>query len=273
MAINYPLYLLLGIAPSLIWLGFYLRKDCHPESNRMILQVFIFGMLATLPAALIELGLYDFIFGNLGMSLIALLIYLLFGIALTEEVVKYAVVRWRIFKKSAMDEPLDIMLYMIIGALGFAALENIFYIIQFSILEAFWISALRFVGAVFLHALASGTLGYFIALSFLKPEEKKKNLTLGFGAAILLHTAFNYAIIKIEDNIIFAFVVILLLTSMALFVSSAFRKLKKIKSVVLLNKDDLFLQQTKKGNGGAGRKPGRTAGGGNKRSDRRKSHN
>jgi len=232
--VTFPIYILLGIIPSLIWLSFYLRKDSHPESNQMILRIFFLGMLATIPAALIELGIFSFVSEIFGASLFSSLFYLFFGIALTEEVIKYSVVRWRIFRSPEFDEPLDLMLYMIIAALGFAALENIFYVIQFNILEALWISALRFVGAVFLHTLASGTLGYFLALSLINPKGRVKNVVVGFTVAILLHGVFNYFILKMGENLIFVIPIIVMLGALAFFVSYGFRKLKQMKSICII---------------------------------------
>jgi RsiW-degrading membrane proteinase PrsW (M82 family) len=44
---------------------------------------------------------------------------------INREIFKYLVVRFKVIKNPAFDEPTDIMLYMIIAALGFAAVENI----------------------------------------------------------------------------------------------------------------------------------------------------
>ena len=53
---EYPILIFFGLAPSAAWLLFYLRKDVHPESNRMILKVFFFGMIVALPVVLAEMG-------------------------------------------------------------------------------------------------------------------------------------------------------------------------------------------------------------------------
>ena len=52
----FSIYIIFGLAPSIIWLLFYLRKDSHPESNRMVLKIFFYGMLAALPAVFLEIG-------------------------------------------------------------------------------------------------------------------------------------------------------------------------------------------------------------------------
>jgi len=122
---TYPFYIFFGLAPSIIWLLFYLRKDAHPESNRMIIKIFFFGLLSALPAVFLEVGIFQE-FNRLALPSIFITILNVFiGVALVEEVLKYLVVRGKVVKSPELDEPLDLMLYMIIAALGFAALENI----------------------------------------------------------------------------------------------------------------------------------------------------
>ena len=137
---------------------------------------------------------------------------------------------YKVLNNQEFDEPVDAMIYMIIAGLGFAALENILCLIpSISLSEILGISALRFVGATFLHALCSGTIGFFLALSIYEAK-RKKLLMVGIILATFLHGLFNYSIIVIEGSlkIIIPSLIIILL---ALFVSLGFKKLKKMKSV------------------------------------------
>lgn len=247
----YVIFVIFGLLPSIIWLLFYLRKDVHPESNKMILKVFFFGMLAAVLAAVIEMELFGaFVF--LGGGYTKTFLFFLFSefiiIALVEETSKFLFVKEKVVNHWEFDEPVDAMIYMIIVALGFAALENTLvlfsnsgdYIISSVIQEAALISSFRFLGATFLHALASGTIGYFLALSFFKPAKRLELILKGLIIATLLHGLFNISIMVIEsgareDNMIkfvssFAFIIVLL-SGLAFFVSRGFRKLKKLKSV------------------------------------------
>lgn len=202
----------------------------------MILKVFLCGMLAVIPAVFAQL-LFLKAIEKLPFSPFLILILSLFiGVALVEEVTKYLVVRFKVLGSSELDEPLDVMLYMIIAALGFAALENVFYLFgPEDISDVFWTNIFRFLGAVFGHALWAGTLGYFLALSFYKPKEKLKLLALGLFLAIALHGAFDYAIIQmIETEKLAWFDLIVVMTiSLAIFVTLGFKKLQKMKSVCL----------------------------------------
>jgi len=61
------LYIFLGLAPSIIWLLFYLRRDVHPEPKSEVIKVFFYGMLVALGAIFLERGVFK-IFKNLSLS-------------------------------------------------------------------------------------------------------------------------------------------------------------------------------------------------------------
>lgn len=237
---GYPVYIFFGLLPSVIWLLFYLRKDSHPESNRMVIKIFLWGVLITIPAALVEIGIFSFLVNPFSQwietsSFLFLLIYNIFAISLVEEISKYLVVREKIVKDPAFDEPVDAMIYMIIAALGFAALENLLILAPFgkSFLfgETLKIVLLRFIGATFLHALASGIIGFFLALSFYYSYKRIRLYLTGFGLAVSLHAVYNLSIIKIVENDKYIIVPVIALALSAVFVSFGFKKLKKIKSI------------------------------------------
>ena len=169
-----------GLAPSFIWLCFYIRKDAHPESNKMVLKIFSFGMTMTIIAAILELGAQktvesgtNFVQDSVFLSSVSfvlyncLIIFLILLNAFIEEYIKYAVVKETVLNNSAFDEPTDAMIYMIIVGLGFAAVENmliLFSMENFFGMQTAYVWSLRFFGATLLHALCSGTVGYFLAL-------------------------------------------------------------------------------------------------------------
>ncbi len=241
----YPIYLLLlAIAPGLIWLFYFLKKDVHPEPKRMILKIFFFGMLSALPAALIEVGFRQlspekiFSIKAWEHDFVAFLSVLV-GVALVEEVLKYLVVQGKILKSSELDEPMDLILYMIIAALGFATLENIFIffspeIFPYTFQETFSLAIFRFISATFLHALCSGTIGFFLALSFCETKMKKLLLPAGFAIAVLLHGLYNFSIMELGGILRFGIPLVILI-SLAAFVSFGIKKLRKLKSICKIN--------------------------------------
>ncbi|MBU4351117.1 PrsW family intramembrane metalloprotease [Candidatus Parcubacteria bacterium] len=231
---NYLFLIIFGLAPSIIWLLYFLRRDSHPENNFQVFKIFIYGALAVLPAALIQFGIFEAV-EFIQPSTIKTFLMMFFGVALIEELLKYLVVRDKIMRSPHFDEPMDLPLYMIISALGFAAIENILAIvgpspISLSLEKTIMISFFRFVSAVFLHALASGTFGFFAALAVYKPKKRKKLLLTGFLIAVFLHALYNFSIMVIEGSARFL-IPFLILTNLALVLSLGFKKLKEIKSI------------------------------------------
>ena len=240
---NYFLYAILGIAPSIIWLLFYLHKDVHPEPKRTILLVFLGGALMGPIALLFQFFImsalapsptWPTLFASFSQNNYLFFLNIVAFAPLSEELLKYLVVRWRVLKNPDFDEPLDVMIYLIVSALGFAATENllnIFLMPNVTLQLAFSQATIRFLSATLLHALASGILGYFIACSFLNLRRKNFIVLIGFSLAVLLHGFYNYLAWLFVSDKTFALIIALLLIAMAGLVSWQFRDLKKHLSI------------------------------------------
>ncbi len=232
----------LALLPSFIWLLFYFKKDVHPEPKRLILRVFLVSMISTLLVAFTiaafqqESKAFPYLFNwkSALSPFLAFPLLVLFLNALWEETFKYLVVRFSILRNPEFDEPVDAMEYMVVAALGFAAVENIVVGFQFNNISSL-ISVLfvRFLGATFLHALCSAIVGFFLARAiFWKKNRKRYPLKIGFvliGLAIaaVLHTFFNFLIIKSAglEQLFFLWSVAALLFTLSLIVTWAFRRL------------------------------------------------
>ncbi len=244
MDFNYTIiiYIILGVIPSLIWLAYYLREDVHPEPKKMIVVVFLWGCVITIPTFFIQIGLTNLLNGVEINFTAKNLMYWFFVIAFTEEFLKYLVIRLKVINSPHLDEPLDIMLYMVIAALGFAAVENVLYLFapvgQFS-LNAFIsrtliITLIRFVGATFLHTLCSAVIGYAVAISLCDQKNRLLEASFGIFMAVVLHGLYDFSIMTLGGYLKFAIPALIILT-LAFFVFSSFEKLKKIKGVCKLN--------------------------------------
>jgi len=235
------LCILLAPLPSIIWLTFYLRKDKHPEPNRMVIRVFLLGAVSIALAALLEQGIYLLLNK---MSLAQELIVLVISFAFIEELLKFLVVKFGVLKNPNFDEPIDSIIYLIVSALGFAAAENIYLLSQISplkipISDTIEFITTRFVGATFLHALASAIMGYFLAASFCRKSKFRKTLIFGgLIAATILHSVFNYIIILNINGQIEVYhrngLIFILLLGGAIMVSVMFKKINKFRSVCKL---------------------------------------
>lgn len=235
---SYLIYTPIAILPSIIWLFWYLRKDKHPEPNAMIIRVFIWGALVAFPAIIIE-NIFSEIIGvideNLLSPMFRTFIFYFIGVALTEELLKFLAVHFRVLRKTTLlDEPVDAMIYMIISALGFAAIENVFLLTPLfdqDFLSTLTITFSRFIGATFLHVLASAIIGYYLALSLYNPKKRFRLLIHGFALAILLHGFYNILVIGMEENFFFIFPVAFIIIFSAALISVFFKRLSKMKSI------------------------------------------
>jgi len=236
------IYIFFGILPSLVWLSYYLRKDAHPESNGMVLKIFLWGALVTIPVFFVQIG-FSNLLGQISLNqLVYDLIYWFLVISLSEEVFKYLVIKVKVINSPELDEPLDVMLYMIIAALGFAALENVLYLFspvnQMSfndlMVRTLIISFVRFIGATFLHTLCSAVIGYSLAISFCEVKWKRLIFVAGITTAMLLHGLYDFSIMTLDGYAKVAIPAIVIIT-LAFLVFSGFDKLKKMKSICKIN--------------------------------------
>lgn len=175
--------LLLSLLPGLIWIILIYRSDRYdPEPKKNILKAYILGALSVFPTMIIESRL------DLGSDLSMAVI----TAPIVEEVLKFLVFMIFFYHHRDFDEPLDGIIYACSIALGFASLENIFYV--FSALEyerVYEVAGLRAFLSIPGHFLFSALWGYAAGVTKFR---LKRGVTLGAGlmAAILLHAGFNF---------------------------------------------------------------------------------
>lgn len=184
---------LAGFVPVLLWLVFWLLEDRrHPEPERLIAGAFFAGMIAVplvLPLERVLIGVLD-----TGFPLVA-------AWAAIEEVMILFVAWVAVLRKSAVDEPIDIPIYLITAALGFAAVENTLFLLNpmngGGVLNQLITGNLRFMGATLIHTLSAAVVGGMLALAFYR--ERLVKLAHGIAGvilAIVLHALFNFSILN-----------------------------------------------------------------------------
>jgi len=237
-----------GIIPALLWLFFWLREDVeHPESRKNIIRTFIYGMLAVPVAFIIQYTVNVFFLETKSLEsavqatpLIGLVAVLV--VSISEEVSKWFAGHKGEHNKGTDEEPIDDVIYMITAALGFAALENMLFLIgplasgntELAIISG----NMRFIGATMLHVATSATIGIFLAFSHFKLNTiKKRYFFTGLILSVALHTVFNLFIIEKTNAVFIALTGTWLITVIIIFL---FEKIKKIhvEKIKLLCLDD-----------------------------------
>lgn len=226
MATNTLYLFIIGILPSFVWFFFYLHEDEeHPEPPRTLFYAFVAGGVATFFTLGPQLAINNILSGiGIGQySPISLTI--LAGI---EEVMKFLAVYIVIAKRPEFDEPIDAMMYMVVAALGFAAVENVASALQgptqgLTQAATLQVIALRFIGATLLHSLSSALVGYYWGLAMVAGQNYGMMIIEGIGVATVLHAAFNILILLYRPETLVA---TLFLIVASFFILNDFEKLK-----------------------------------------------
>lgn len=225
-----------GVFPTFIWLYFWLQEDKkNPEPKSAILRTFLFGMLAVPIAAGGQFIWNNFFINHADIEFLFESHYLMAVITLViwsaiEELLKYMAANSGGISRTDNNEPIDPIVYMITAALGFAALENMFYLYKMIIdnqplKELFITGNVRFIGATMLHVASSAIVGIFMAFAYNKNSEvKSRYLVTGVVLSIILHTIFNSFIIRSGGSTLIGFAAVWLV---ALYIILMFERIKK----------------------------------------------
>jgi RsiW-degrading membrane proteinase PrsW (M82 family) len=207
-----------GFIPALLWLLFWTSEDRkNPEPKRLIALAFSVGVLAVPLALAFEKMFAAYFVEPYSLSEFMDLFPIagaaaIFVFAFIEEAAKfvaaYAAALWR----KELDEPIDYIVYLIAAALGFAAYETaLFVFTPFSsglLSDGILMGNLRAFGAMLLHVVASSAVGLSLAFSFFRARRIRIAYGfIGLVISVILHGAFNLAIIKLpSEQAVFAFV-------------------------------------------------------------------
>jgi RsiW-degrading membrane proteinase PrsW (M82 family) len=180
-----------GIALGLIVYWFD-RHDREPI--RVLLKVFIMGIISVIPTVIVENLLLSFnVFpGVLGAAYTAFIVA-----GFTEEYMKRQVVLKNVYNNPVFNEKLDGIVYCVMSALGFATIENIMYVVfRFSDVES--IGLYRAVLSVPAHMLFAITMGYYLSLAKYSstPEQSRYFFKKSLSVPVILHGIFDFILMS-----------------------------------------------------------------------------
>src|SRR3989344_3291525 len=212
-----------GVLPAILWLLFWLKEDStDPEPRGLIVITFLAGIVAVVLVLPFQKVVYSY------LQNYTVIMFILW--ALIEEVFKYFAAYIAALRNKAVDEPIDMIIYMVTAALGFVALENTLFLINplitGNVVDSIVTGNLRFIGTSLLHIISSATVGIFMAFSFYSSKQTKRiSLWCGLALSILLHTLFNLSIIEENGNQTFITFSVLWISVVALLL--CFEKIKR----------------------------------------------
>ena len=183
--------LIASLAPVIIVIVYiYIKDKFEKESKMALLKNFLLGAIVSILISFALYTLYDnYLPQSDEYSVLDQFIKAFFVVALIEEFSKYIIVRYYSQPKKSFNEPFDGIIYAVMVSMGFAAVENIFYVMESGLTTAF----LRAFTAIPAHATFAVIMGYFMGKAKFSNRKSYWNL-IGLGGAILFHGAYDFFI-------------------------------------------------------------------------------
>lgn len=150
-----------AILPAIILMVYVYKKDTvEKEPPRLILRLFVLGMIAGPIAAVVEDLAFNFFEAIFEPGTLLLILEYFIGVAAVEEGFKYLFLN-TIRKNPEFNYVFDGIVYAVAVALGFAALENVFYVFD----GGLEVAAMRAVFSVPGHCADGVVMGCFFGLA------------------------------------------------------------------------------------------------------------
>lgn len=182
---------LLTFLPGLLILTYFIFSDRFKEPKKVIITTFILGVVIGYPAGYLNYYIEQ-IFSN-GNIINDALVGGAFAGALVEEILKFLILYFYIFKHKEFNEPMDAIVYGIVVSLGFALNENYDYV--YNLAEQFkatsWEIALaRSYSAIPMHAACGVIMGFYFGQNYF--IEQGRSFSLALIVPIIIHGSYNF---------------------------------------------------------------------------------
>ena len=186
------------VVPVVFWAAYHYHKDRHlPEPPGNLLLCFVLGIMAAGLSKAMYLGLEPFGLRFDAVALAAengpgLFAYAMLAIGPIEELAKMLPFLLIVIHLKAFDEPLDGIIYASFIALGYAAVENYYYLDFLTRAESF---ARGFAGPV-IHILFASIWAHWITRAWLRRRPLARPVVLGFLLAAGLHGLYDFMVLR-----------------------------------------------------------------------------
>jgi len=162
--------LVLVLVPAFLWLIFFYQQDrLEPEPKVYVISVFVLGALL---AQAIGIPLLEVVFDVrrwLSISPWVNLLGSILVVGFTQEFLKYAAVRYSIYRLPEFDERVDGVVYGTAAGLGYATMLNFNYVIASGGVNL-QVGVIRIVVTALAQASFAGLTGYFLGRAKFEDE-------------------------------------------------------------------------------------------------------
>jgi len=186
----------------MFWAAYHWHADRHlPEPLGHLLLAFALGVLSFYLGLFFywSLGQIDLRYDAYALAarnLPGLLVYAVLVIGVIEEVVKILPFLFIVLRFREFDEPVEGIIYASFIALGFSAVENIYYLDSLTTAEAF---ARGFAGPV-VHIVFASIWGYHIGKAYLLGKSLVPVTLITLAVTALLHGIYDFIAIGLPNT-------------------------------------------------------------------------
>lgn len=170
---NIALSLTVALLPAILLLLYIWKKDPQKEPTGQLVKAVLWGVAICIPIGFVELGIQEVLFrGKMPTDLWSSTAQAFLLAAVPEEAAKLFAL-WLILRKNPyFDEHFDGIVYAVCVGLGFAAIENVFYVLQ-SEEEWLTVGIVRSLLAVPGHYAFAVLMGFYYSLYHFVDHSKK----------------------------------------------------------------------------------------------------
>lgn len=158
--------LIAALLPAALLLYYIWKKDPQKEPTSWLVKAVVWGIAICIPIAVIEAGIEAVLFGGSSPSTLLDTTLMAFFVAAVPEEAGKLLVLWLLLRKNPyFDEHFDGIVYAVCVGLGFAAIENVFYVFDNS---DDWLSVavMRSLLAVPGHYAYAVLMGYYYSVYY-----------------------------------------------------------------------------------------------------------
>lgn len=186
---------IMAIAPAMLFIGIICLRGPWRDSRRLIWTAYGLGFCVAIPTAGV-VAIYAPLTVNIEDFRLYAATVALVEAAVPEETAKYLIILFFIMRHEDLRRPADAMLLTICVSLGFATIENLYYVIG----SEDWsdTAMMRAVTAVPMHATIAVVMGYYAAQLLRRPERYRRLLVHMWFWPFLLHGLYDYPVFAIH---------------------------------------------------------------------------
>ena len=209
------LYIVTILPPILFGIIIW-KSDKFPEPGKFLVASFLLGVSISFPLHLFVMISEDHIAPMLGLNLDAISAWnegawkednavypaaertfmSFFRAAFLEEGIKFAILLFFCVRLSALNEPIDVIVYGAAIGLGYAAMENLGYLASGNLADAwtFKMVKVRYIPLI-MHLGFGVIMGWLLSLNLFEersPFKRRVMLILALAVPVIFHGSYNY---------------------------------------------------------------------------------